>query len=455
MTKEIRLNAFALYSPTHLAPGLWRHPRNRTTEFSTLEYWVELAKLLERGKFDSLFLADSITIHDVYQGKADEAIRRAVQLPKHDPFMLASALAAVTTDLGIALTGSVSYDQPFPVARRFATLDHLSKGRIAWNIVTNTSNSGARAHGRGAVRAHDVRYDVADEFLEAVYKLWEGSWEDDALVADKASGVFARPEKVHKIEHSGEYFAFDGVFIVDPSPQRTPFLFQAGTSSRGRDFAAKHAEGIFVAENDRKALAEIVADIRGRAEKLGRNPRDVKFFSQASPIVGRTKAEAEAKFQDYISYTDEEGALVFLSGGIGTELSKFSPDDPFPRARKDNASHTLTDSVERSRREPTIREIALRNISGEHQAALVGDPVEIADELQNWVDETDIDGFNISYAVSPEGFVDFIDLVVPELQRRGIYKTDYAPGTLREKLGGGARLPASHPAAIWRPAPAP
>lgn len=451
MPKEIKLNGFALYSPSHQSLGLWRHPRDRSIDFNRLGHWVELARQLEAGLFDALFIADSTNIHDVYENSVATALRSAVQIPKHDPILLVSAMANATEHLGFGITGSVSYEPPYLFARRFSTLDHITDGRVAWNIVTNFSNAGARAVGLDAVKAHDTRYDVADEFLEVVYRLWEESWEDDALVADQATGVFTDPSKVHQISHKGTYFKVDAVHLVEPSPQRTPFLFQAGSSDKGRDFAARHAEAAFLADPSKAEIASAVADTRSRAIANGRDTDDIAFYALITVVVDHDEEAAKRKFEDYQRYADLEGSLAFLSGQTGIDLSKFDLDAPFPNRRNENAMTSLVDSIARSNT-PSIREIALSNAIGGRGPVFVGSPTQVADLMEEWMDETGIDGFNLSYAVLPEGFTDFIMLVVPELQRRGRYKAAYAPGTLRQKLSGrsSAFLPLTHPGAQFR-----
>ena len=452
MPKQIRVNGFAIYSPVHLSPGLWTHPHDRSTEFNTLAYWQEIACILERGKFDALFIADSLGIHDIYAGNADAALRSAVQAPKHDPAMLVSALASVTEHLGFGITSSTSYEPPFSLARRFSTLDHLTQGRIAWNIVTDYATAAARAVGAGEVKAHDLRYDIADEFLEATYKLWEGSWEDGAVLADKRTGEYVDPALVHRIEHRGEHFTVDAIHLVEPSPQRTPFLFQAGASPRGRKFAAEHAEAVFLSDPSKAAVAESVADIRARAKAAGRDPYDVLFYSLMTVIVALTEAEAQAKLADYRQYIDYRGTLALFSGWTGIDLSKYDLDDPFPIVKKDNGITSAVDSFSRSGKVWTIREVVEHNAIGGRGPVVVGSPTQVADALQAWGAETDVDGFNLSYAITPGGFVDFVDLVAPELQRRGVYRTEYAKGTLREKaFGRGPTLPDTHIAARFRP----
>ncbi|ACA16090.1 putative luciferase-like protein, putative alkanesulfonate monooxygenase [Methylobacterium sp. 4-46] len=456
MPKPIRVNGFAIHSPVHLSPGLWRHPRDRSLAFHTLDYWTDLARLLERGLFETLFIADGIGIHDVYAGSAEAALRRAAQVPKHDPMLLVSAMAAVTAHLGFGVTASVSYEPPFTLARRFSTLDHLTRGRIAWNVVTGYSDAASRAVGRPGITAHDTRYDIADEFLDVVYRLWEESWEDGAVLRDRERGLFADPAKIHRIAHAGAHFRMQGIHLVEPSPQRTPFLFQAGASHRGRDFAAAHAEAVFLSDPSRRAVAATVADTRARAAARGRDPDDILFFGLITVIVGRSEAEARDKHRDYLAYVDPEGALALFSGWTGIDLSAYSLDDPFPVIRRDNAVTSMVESFARAERRWTIREIVQHNAIGGRGPVLIGSPEQVADGLEAWMDGTGLDGFNLSYAVTPEGFGDFIDLVVPELQRRGRYKADYAPGTLRQKVFGEARrlLPGSHPAARFRRAEA-
>lgn len=453
MTRQIRLNGFIGFSPVHLSPGLWAHPRSRSADYNTLDYWVELAKILERGKFDALFIADGIGVHDVYGGSADAAIRAGAQFPKLDPLMLVSALAHETRHLGFGITASTTHELPAVLARRFSTLDHFTDGRIGWNIVTGYSDSGARAVGREKVIGHDDRYDRADEFLEVAYRLWEGSWEDGAVVRDRASGVFADPAKVHPVRHRGAHFDIDTIHLTEPSPQRTPFLFQAGASPRGRAFAARHAEAAFVGGPTRASIAPGIADIRARAAALGRDPRDIAVFTLATAIVAPTRAEAEARLAEYRRHTDPDGVLALFSGWTGIDFSDFDLDAPLTRGEiRDNAVQSVIDGFTSAdpTRTWTLREIVTHNGIGGRGPLFAGTAADVADELQAWVEEADVDGFNLSYAVLPETFVDVVELLVPELQRRGVYKQDYAPGTLRAKLTGVDQLKPTHTGAHFR-----
>lgn len=449
MTKQIRLNGFTQNSVAPHSPGLWRHPEDQGQRHGDLDYWIDLAKLLERGKFDAIFLADVLGIYDVYGGSHEAAVRNAVQVPLHDTLLQISAMAAVTKNLGFAPTYSATYTQPYKLAREFSTLDHLTKGRIAWNIVTSYLKSEAVNLGLEEQIEHDTRYERADEYMDVVYKLWEQSWEDNAVIADEETGVYADPDKVHPINHEGKFFKVPGVHLVNPSPQRSPVLFQAGASEKGRDFAAKHAEAVFTTiANNIPELKTFVSDIRSRAEKYGRDPEDVKIFPAIVPIVGKTEAEAQAKYEELTSYLSYEGTVALLSGHTGVDFSKYDPDQYVENLETD-ASHGFLQkyTVASTSKQWTVREAVLHHGLGIGATKIVGTPEQIADELAAMANEGDADGFNIIQAASPSTFVDFIDHVVPVLQARGIYRKEYEASTLRENLFGKGRihLPENHP----------
>ena len=453
MPKEIRLNAFAMAAPSHLSAGLWRHPRDRSAQYNQLAYWTDLAQLIERGRFDGLFLADGISVYDVYRGSSEAALRLGVQFPRLDPMLLVSAMAHVTEHIGFGITSSVTYEPPYMFARRMATLDHITNGRAGWNIVTSYGASGAKAfNGRGA-RAHDDRYAVADDYLELVYKYWEGSWEDGAALRDRESGAFTDPSKIHVVRHDSEHFQSEGVFISEPSPQRTPVLYQAGASTTGRAFAARHAECVFVSAPSRKIIKDIVADTRRRAAENGRDPRDLRFFMSLTAIPGRTREEAQARHADYLRYANHEATAALFSGWTGIDLSQYKREDTIsyiPTQGQQSAVERYTTAD--PGRVWTVGEVLVRVAIGGSGMLAVGSAAEVADELQSIVEETDVDGFNLGYVIAHESFADFVDLVVPELQRRGALKRDYQEGTLREKLfgAGQARLNTRHPGARWR-----
>ena len=453
MPKQIRLNAFDMNCVAHQSPGLWTHPRDRANRYNTLDYWVELAEILERGKFDALFLADVRGVYDVYRGSPEAAIANAVQVPVNNPLLLIPAMAYVTRNLGFGVTCAVSYEHPYALARRFSTLDHLTDGRIGWNVVTGYLNSAAKGMGLVRQPEHDTRYEIAEEYMQIVYKLWEGSWEDGAVLRDRVKRVFARPEKVHRIRHDGTFFQIEAMHLCEPSPQRTPLLYQAGASSRGRQFAANHAECVFINGPSKRVITPIVADIRRRAAAAGRNPAEILIFTMMTVISAATSRAARDKLEDYRSHVSEEGALVLMSGWTGIDFSQFGFDEPIRYSSQDAQTSALEAfTIADPDRVWTVREIAKHAAIGGRGPVVVGSPEEVADELIDWVEATDVDGFNLAYAVTPETFTDFVDLIVPELQRRGRYKTDYAPGALREKLygPGRARLSADHPAARFR-----
>jgi FMN-dependent oxidoreductase (nitrilotriacetate monooxygenase family) len=455
MAREIRLNAFAMNCVGHMSPGLWTHPRDRSSDYNRLPHWLDLARTLERGRFDGLFLADVLGVYDVYGGTADAALRHAAQVPVNDPLLLVPAMAAVTTHLGFGVTSTLSYEPPFPFARRMSTLDHLTDGRIGWNIVTGYLDSAARAAGRERQTSHDDRYDVADDYMELVYKLWEGSWDDDAVLRDRARGIFTDPAKVRRVRHDGPHFKLDAIHLAEPSPQRTPVLYQAGSSPRGRAFAGEHAECVFISGPSAKVIAPRVAALRSAVRAAGRDPESVLIFSMMTVILGHTDAEAEARHEEYRRHVSHEGALALMSGWTGVDFSTYDLDQQVRHVEND-AGRTAMDNV--SRADPdrvwTVREVAEHVGIGGIGPLVVGGPERVADAIEGWVEETGVGGLNLCYAVLPESFEDVVELLVPELTRRGRYKSDYQPGTLREKLfgEGRARLTAPHPAVAHRQA---
>ncbi len=457
MKKQIRLNALDM-DCMGACPGLWLHPRDETAGYTTLPYWIKVAGILERGLFDSLFIADIYGVYDVYQGSADSAIRNAVEFPVCDPLLLVSALAAVTKNLCFGITGTLSYEPPFSFARRVSTLDHLTEGRFAWNIVTGYLDSAAKAFGKPAQMAHDDRYQMAEEYMEVVYKLWESGWEDDAVKRDKVNRIFADPTKVHKIKHAGKHFNVEAYHLCEPSPQRTPVLFQAGASTAGRNFAARHAECVFISGLTSKMAATLVSDIRAKAAMHGRDPASVIIYTAMTVIVAATDEEARAKLDEYKSYVSVEGTLTLYGGYSGIDFSGYDLDTPVGYVES-NAIQTFVEgfSIMDPERVWTLRQIAEFLGVGGFAPIITGSPETVATELQRWMTESDLDGFNIVYAVSPGDLEDFVDLVVPELQRRGVYRTTYPPGVFREKLYGPGhrRLADDHPGARYRHSPKP
>ncbi|MFE4810631.1 LLM class flavin-dependent oxidoreductase [Peribacillus simplex] len=449
--KRIYLNAFDMNCAGHYSPGLWTHPADKSSTYKDAEYWIHLAKVLEKGRFDAIFLADVLGIYDVYQDSRDPAVRQGAQVPVNDPAFVIPIMAQATNHLGFGLTASISHEHPYIFARRMSTLDHLTKGRIGWNIVTSYLNSAALNIGLNQQISHDERYEIAEEYMEVVYKLWEGSWEDDAVLVDKEKRIFTDPEKIHDIQHEGKYYKIPGAHLCEPSPQRTPVLFQAGASSRGRKFAAKHAELVFISAPTNQINKSYVQALREEMKNAGRNQDEIKILSSFTPIVGSTQEEAEAKFKEYQKHISYEGALALLGGWTGINFAGYDPDDKIKYVKNDAIQSVIeTFTKIDPNKQWTVREIAdVVGIGGLGQI-VVGTPEKIADTMEEWVNEIGVDGFNIAYAVTPGTFEEFVEYVIPILQERGLVRKEYEKGTFRKNLFGYDQLPDSHVARQYR-----
>jgi long-chain alkane monooxygenase len=446
--KQILLNAFDMNCVGHINHGLWTHPRDQSHRFDQLNYWTDLAQTLEQGLFDGLFIADVTGSYDVYQQGLDLTLRESIQLPSHDPSTLVSAMAAVTEHLGFGITVNLSYENPYQLARRFASLDHLTQGRVGWNIVTGYLDSAALLVGQHALAEHDLRYEQAAEFLQLCYKFWEGSWQDDALVKDKQQRVFADPSKVHSIEHQGRFYQSQGVFQVAPSKQRTPVLFQAGASARGLEFATAHAEAMFIGADRVDKIRAQVKKIRDLSQTQGRDATAIKLFVGITVITAETEQAAQAKFNDYKQYASPEAGLAHFSSSIGMDLSRFNEHEPIPYQK----SNSIVSVNQRFKEQSvTIADLKAQHVLGGRYPLFIGSGEQVAAQLIEFLDETGIDGFNLTRTVAPESHQDFIRYVIPHLQHRGRYKTEYQNGSLRHKLfQQGDRLNATHPVAAFR-----
>lgn len=448
--KKIHLGIFDINTLNQMTQGLWAHPDNQSYRYKELNFWIELAQLLERGLFDFMFFADS---YGYPNHKRELTYREAVYAPTNDPMLLIPALAAATKHLAFVTTASPVYELPFPNARRFSTLDHLTNGRIGWNVVATGGISGAEAFGRSGILPHDERYEQAEEFMEVSYKLLEGSWEDDAVTGDKLSRRYADSSKVHIVKHEGRYFQMTAAHSSEPSVQRTPVLFQAGSSDRGRDFAAKHAEGVFLKAPTAEALRAQVQDIRRRAAAYGRGPEQIKIFTGLSAVVGRTKEEAQRKLESYRSYASKEAALLTYETSTGIDLTALDPDAPFTNLQTEQGRTHTERYTKHSGFIPTVQDVIDNFSAKEFRGITVaGTAEEIADQMQYWVEETGVDGFNLERYVLPGGHRDFVEQVVPVLQQRGIFRERYEETTLRERLfgKGATRLADTHPGAAFR-----
>lgn len=445
--KQIHFNGFIQNSPSPYSSGLWKHEQDNGSNHNTLEYWIDVAQTLERGKFDSVFIADVLGTYNVYNQSYDTAAKHAVQLPSHEPTAMISAMAAFTKHIGFTPTISTTYSQPYSLARQLSTLDHLTKGRIGWNVVTSYLETEAVNLGLKERLPKEERYNRADEFLEVAYKLWEESWEEEAVVRDVQKDTYAEPNKVHGIHHKGKYFDVSGPHLVEPSPQRTPVLFQAGASEKGIEFASKHAEAVFTKHTNLEALKKYVSDIQQRAVRHGRNKEDILVFPMVLPIVGKTEEEAYRKHEKLKEYVSYEGVATLLSGHTGIDISKFDPDEYIENLETDAIQVDLDIYAKDPNHRWTFREAIKNHAIGNGAVKFIGTKEQVADQFEQWAIEGGAAGFNITQSYSPGTFEEFVDEVIPELQKRGLYRTEYEGQTLRENMygKGHARLSESHP----------
>lgn len=448
MTKRLILNAFSMPAVSHIYHGFWRNPATAATRFHELDTWVTLAQHLEKGHFDALFLADVLGVDDIYKGSADTYIEQAVQIPIHDSSTIAAALSAVTQELGLVFTSSILQDHPFSFARRLSTLDHLTKGRVGWNIVTSVSHNASQNFGLPRITEHDERYRWAEEYVEVVYKLWEGSWDDEALLNDARNNRFADPAHVHRIHHHGARYKVAGPHLALPSPQRTPVLYQAGSSKVGRQFAAQHAEGTFILCRNPEGARVLTQGMRQQLVAAGRHPNDLLFLQGLSFVVGSTQEEAERKAAELDAYLSVDGLLAHISRDLGVDLGELAPDQLLQDVHIEGVQGIIDYFSDAFQRAPTVADLANAYAVN---TRIVGTPEQIADELERW-QAAGVDGINVMYETTPGSFIEFIEHVIPELQKRGLAQREYAPGTLREKLfaARSPHLTDRHPARQWK-----
>jgi FMN-dependent oxidoreductase (nitrilotriacetate monooxygenase family) len=446
--KRLILNLFEMNCVSHITHGLWRLPGNSRERFNDIEYWLELARTLEDGGFDAVFLADVIGTYDTFRGSAATAIRQGLQIPSNDPLLIVPAMAAVTKRLAFGITFSATYEPPFAFARRMSTLDHLTNGRVGWNIVTSYLPNAARNFGLEGEVEHSERYRRADEYLDVLYKLWEGSWDEDAITADKENNVYADPAKIRRIDHVGEYFKVEGPHLASPSRQRTPLLFQATASQDGIDFAGRHAEVIFTGGGP-ELVQKTIAGIRQSAVENGRPADSVKFVVGAEIVVGRTAEEAAEKLAYYQSFASLDGFLAHAS--LAWDPTAYPHD-----TRVADIPEAQAGLGRRRQLNPdqSIGEL-LHNFetfgSTMHFFAS-GTPEAVVDEIESWLDDVGIDGINLVQFHSYDTARDFAELVVPELRRRGrLPEVPDPEQSFRDRVfGAGDRLPDSHYGARYR-----
>jgi len=438
-------SAFLQNTVSHLQHGAWRLPEAEQTRMNELDLWIDLARLLEGGGFDMMFFADMTGLVHEFAGGIDTFITTGLHIPCNDPMVLVSAICAATERLGVAFTSSILQQHPFEFARKMSTLDHATRGRVGWNVVTGMSDNAARNFGLNELVEHDDRYEWAEEYMEVVYKLWQSSWDDEALVLDKERGVVADPRHVHRIDHKGARYSVQGPHLVSPSPQRVPYLFQAGASPRGRDFAARHAEVVFLLSPMPAVAARDAADIRARAARFGRRPEDLTILQGLTFVVGDTHAAAAAEAARLDEVLDDASYVAFAGGVMGVDLGFADLDTPIGDIRQrgtESALAWLKQAI--PDREPTVRDIARI-----HRGAgrLVGTPEEIAEALETWAD-AGIDGVNVINYTIPGSYKDVVEHLMPELRRRGLARRldDQPAGTLRSRFTGADRPDERHPA---------
>ena len=430
MTTQRKLRLGAFFSGTGSNMASWRHPQAVPDGPINLQYYRDLTRKAEEAGLDFVFFGDGLYISEK---------SHPIFLNRFEPLTLLAALAMDTTHIGVAATLSTTYSEPFTVARQFMSIDHISGGRAGWNIVTSPLEGSALNYSKPEHPAHDLRYEMAHEFLEVAKGLWD-SWEDDAFVFDKEAGVFFDPEKMHRINHSGEFYSVQGPLNISRSRQGRPLLIQAGSSEAGRSFAARHADVIFTGQPSLEAAREFYEDVKGRAAEFGRGPEEVLILPGCSPIVGETEEEADQKYQEIADLVGIEDALNYLGRYFDDlDFTQFKLDEPFPDLGDfgRNGWESTTDRLKKMAREEnlTLRQVALRTTTNRHK--FIGTATQVADTMQAWLEGGAADGFMVNNSVLPVGFTDFLEMVVPILKERGIFRTEYESDTLRGNLGLG------------------
>ena len=444
MPEQLDLAGFLIASQLTHSHAQWRHPRN-DLNFLRPEYYTDIARILERGKFDYVFFADLLSVPSAYGRGIEDSLRHGVQGAANiDPAYVVAMMAGVTRHLGLGITRSVGYYAPYDIARAFATLDHLSNGRAAWNVVTSMNDSEAHNYGQDTHLDHESRYERAEEFLELVYQLW-GSWDEGALLLDK-QGHFADPARVRHIDFNGRWFKCRGPLSVPRSPQGRPAIMQAGSSDRGKDFAARWGEILFEIDPTVEGRKAYYDDVKSRMDRFGRPPQDCKIFPAVIPFIGETESIAREKEAFHNELADPISGLITLSNHLGHDFAQYPLDEPIGDIEI-NGIRGLYDLAVRLTRNGnlTLRDIGRLYAQGILLPHIIGTPSQVADQLEASFRNGEGDGFIISPAYLPGAFEEFVQLVVPELQRRGLFREEYTGRTLRENLGLGkaSLIPAS------------
>jgi long-chain alkane monooxygenase len=446
-SKQIHLGLFESTQPT--MGGLWAHPDNQSHRLAEPAYWIELAQILEDGKVDFLFFADSYGYTDLNGKRPDIASTDALDLPRIDPGYLVAIASQSAPKLGFAMTGSTTFEPPFSLARRLGTLDLLTRGRLGWNVVTSGFAQSAADNFGQELTPHTQRYASAEEHVSVVYKLLEDSWDDGAIVLDRENRRYADPSKIHRVDYDGEYFRTHGFGTTPPSIQRTPLLFQAGSSTDGRAFGAKHAEVIFLQGSTDEALAEHILDIEQQSIASGRAPGSIRYVVGLSVVLGDTAEQAQATHAEYVSYNSVEAAIAGFAQFTGIDLEKYDPDTLMTEVHTELGQSQLNRHFHGGEI-PRVRDVieGHRVTMGARGLHAIGTVDEVVDRMIHLVDTTGVDGFLIEPYLRPGTALDLTQRIIPELQSRGRFRTDYAESTLRERFFGEGhrRLPADHPA---------
>ena len=424
--RKLRLGAFLAGTGSNMAS--WRHPNAVADGPISLGYYKELTRKAEAAKLDIVFFGDGLYISEK---------SHPIFLNRFEPLTLLAALAGETTHIGLAATLSTTYSDPFTVARQFASIDHISSGRAGWNIVTSPLEGSALNYSKAQHPEHDLRYRMAQEFLEVTKGLWD-SWEDDAFTRDKETGVFFDPKKMHRLNHKGEFYSVQGPLNISRSRQGRPVLIQAGSSEAGKEFASRYADAIFTGQTSIEAGLQFYQDVKGRAAKYDRRPEEVLILPGCAPIVGMTPEEAERKYQEIANLVGIDDALNYLGRYFNDlDFTQFELDEPFPDLGDfgRNGWESATDRIKELARDEnlTLRQLALRTTTP--KTTFIGTPTQVADTMQAWFEAGAADGFMMNSAVLPDGFNDFIDFVLPILKERGLFRTEYEADTLHENLG--------------------
>ena len=437
MARQMVLVGFLQAQNCTNLPASWRHPESRT-DFLSADYYAEIARILEAGKFHLAFFDDRLAMPDRYGNDHQHAVEHGIRCVKLDPIVTLMVMGMATERLGLGATCSTTYYEPFHVARLFATVDLMSGGRAAWNVVTSLNDGEAFNMGRAEVMEHDLRYDRADEFMQVVLGHWN-AWEDDALIVDKQSGRFADGSRVHRLDHAGRFFRSRGPFTVPRSAEGHPVIIQAGQSGRGRRFAARWGEVIFSTAADLASGKRSYAALKQEAEHAGRDPRQMKICTLVMPVCGATRAQAEDRMAIIKQLPVEIDALSLLAEAINFDVASKGLDEPFTQAELESISglQGIRDRVlaASGKSNPTVRDFVHFSARGTVEGAVVGGPREVADFLEEQFAEGACDGFVVAATHVPGAYADFVRWVVPELQRRGLYHLEYEGPTLRENLG--------------------